>query len=198
MKIPKGSFGYLKNQRMKYLTNIIVFLSISILIFLIGFITSDYDNGNYFTIVAILLFLPTALWIVRYIIFAKYKGPDKAKYLILEAAIKEKAHTGILVDLLLTNNKGIQYLPFVVVNENRLLVYTNDKQLANLDKNALDKSLKNTENYLKNIYKPKGIELNVNAYGDLEMLIKEVKTFKETETTQIHNDVIYQLLLHCM
>ena len=77
-RISKGEHGYIKSKKQSKLRQTILMFSIAASIYVIGLALNKWENTNIFTIIAALWVLPSAKFLVNFIVLAPYHTvPDK-------------------------------------------------------------------------------------------------------------------------
>ena len=182
--IKKGNYGYINQQKRRYIIYIIVGLLSTISCFVISMFLED-NAKFYATFFAVFIILPTALWTVRYVLLKKYASINSCDYKVIKEYSTEPIKDKILFDLVITQEKSITNIPFCLVNNNMIIIYS-----MNDDKEALKKKQKE----LYNILKPKQYEAKIHVYSSIEKLQKYFKI--ESATEELDYELIRLLLVH--
>ncbi|TCK98272.1 hypothetical protein EDC19_0692 [Natranaerovirga hydrolytica] len=193
MKAIKASYGYLKKRKKSYLLSIVLGMILSIALFMIGFLIFE-TQGNVLTVISILILFPVSLWVVRLIIFMRYKSITREDYETVEKLLETNKKSEVIADLILTNNTGIQFIPVGIVNENSIIVYTYTMK----NNQNEQEGIKKVTDYLSTVFEHKGIKVNITVYSDFEAFVDKVNRNKEKPLSKTHEKVIKQLLIHSM
>ncbi len=169
-KIDKGNFGYIDYT--KKWKSILGFgsLIMVLVIYFTGVITYGH-NKSLFTVIAIVSMLPTAKFLVGFIIIARFKSSAKniyeklipycnnKKYAYIneewiyeipeeEIAPQEECTATMLSDLIFTFGDHIMNVDYIIINRGHVFAYSDDKKLdKEYTKDYVKKLLDNHCNY---------------------------------------------------
>ncbi|SEF39151.1 hypothetical protein [Lachnospira multipara] len=156
----KGQKGYIDHKKKLNLGICIGFVFVIILLYVIGLLVFKTRN-NYCTLVAVILVLPFAKFLVNLIICFRAKAIDKDFYEKIRAT--NYPHTDF--DLILSNKQNPVSIEALALDNNTLYLYTRKK----IDENFLRTNIKD---FLSNVK----IDANVNFISSEEKFIKELKS----------------------
>lgn len=168
MKIIKGSYGYLKSQKKKTVLRTLLLYTISLAIFLTGYLTT-HTKANLFTIVAVLGLLPASRSAVEMILFLRQRECDD------KMMQKISAHVGKIpcaYELVLTSYEKNFPLTAIIATQNMVYGYT---EYEKCDSDAAEKHIK--EMLMQNGWKP-----TVKIFKEVEPFISRLDTLQSSET----------------
>lgn len=111
-KVEKGDFGYINDQRKRYLTKIILYVVIALAIFFVGLLLNKFDKANIFTVLAILVVLPWARAVVGYVALWKHHSVTKECYDKITSVLREDQK--LYTDMVISSSEKIMELDFIV------------------------------------------------------------------------------------
>lgn len=139
-------YGYINQNKSKVLRTTIIMYSIVLLIYFVGYFANDRSNANVFTILAILVVLPSSKHMVHYMLLYPYKSIEKNRYdkICSELGISNvntsmeteekskkskldgfgtdiKEQITLCVDLVLTSQKKVMNLDALIVGKSRIV-----------------------------------------------------------------------------
>lgn len=158
----KGQFGYIRKKRKQNLVICLAFVFVIILLYIIGLIVFKTRN-NYCTLVAVILVLPFAKFLVNLIICYKAEVLESDSY----KRIKATNYPYIDYDLILSNKQKPVSIKALALDNNTLYLYSKEK----IDEALLRKYI---IEFLSNVK----IEANVNFIASEEKFIKELNKLK--------------------
>lgn len=140
-KIIKGEFNYLKRKKTRVIIITILYFAIALGIITIGYITTQ-TKRNLLTVVGILGCLPACKSLVNMIMLLLVKGCSCENY---EKINNIKYKFDIIYDMYFTSYNKNYLLSSLVVNNNRIIGFTEDNKM-NIDDciNHLNTMLKNS------------------------------------------------------
>lgn len=145
MNVQKGKPGYIDAQKKKYLIWTVLEFAFVIIIFAIGYFTTD-SRLNLFTVVAVLGCLPAAKMLVELITVLPFKTieMDKAK------EIEEKSeYLTTIYDLVVTSEKKAMQVDAIAISNNTVFGYTSNKKTEPEEVTKRLKELMETTKYNK-------------------------------------------------
>jgi len=129
----KGEYGYLKSQRIKNLVLALGFVIVLIVLIIVGI--NIYNNKkNIYTVIAAVMAIPTAKFIVGFIILIPLKSLSTEDYNSIKS-LKDNVKTGYDYGLVL-NDKTISF-PCISVKDNRVYGYCVNKNINNSEAEKL-------------------------------------------------------------
>lgn len=175
-KIIKGEFNYINNKRKRIIILTLFYFLIAIGIIIIGYVTTG-TKKNLLTVVGILGCLPACKSAVNMIMFILAKGCSFDAYKALNEKVSFK---DVIYDLYFTSYDKNYSLAALVVNNKRILAYTEDEKM-DIDKciDHLQMMLKNAghTNVTINVQKKLDVFINMlnNINDDIEVNIDNKK-----------------------
>lgn len=138
----KGEYGYLRYKRKIETIKSIVFFSIAMAIFVIGYISTG-TKKNWFTVLAVVSMLPVAKQITVTVLYYRYKSGNKEVFDRIKA--KEKSAL-CLSDIVITAYDKTFELMHVAIVANTVIGYSEQEKMPEKD----------AEIYLKNVIEQNG------------------------------------------
>lgn len=124
-KVEKGEFGYINDQRKRYMTKIILYIVIAAAIFFIGLLLNKFDKANIFTVFAILVVLPWARAVVGYVVLWKHHSVTKESYDKVSSVIREDQK--LYTDMVITSPEKIMELDYIVKGQGTVIALAGTK-----------------------------------------------------------------------
>lgn len=163
--LDKGGYGYIKRLRKRTALISILFIVLSVVIFVVGFITTK-TRRNYLSIVSAIGMLPAAKFLVLFLITFKIRPLSLDKYRKISNTLKLD---NILFDLLYTSHElNIAINACYYAKNNILNIYTSDSKLDKrkaIDIIIADYNFINLDNKIK---------WKIQIYKDFERFILEM------------------------
>lgn len=118
-KIEKGQHNYIDYKKKSQLIKTGLMFFIAAAVFVLGLVLNKSDRSNIFTIVAAVLILPAAKFMVNLIIMIPYHSVEQKTYEHIINSIEgcDKIYT----DIVMTSPQKIMNLAFLVVKGNQVL-----------------------------------------------------------------------------
>ena len=194
-KPQKGTYGYLLKQRKRVLIKTIIFFSISLLVFLAGYITTG-SNQNYLTIVAVLGCLPASKSAVNTIMLYRYHGCSAADQKRIRSHIGDLNE---LYDLVFTSYEKNFEIHHMALKNSVLIGYSANEKC---DAAACEK-------HLRLILAQNGLKVSVKIFKDpgkytnrLDQLVsadmQADRGSQAEENTQANNSQYEEQILHVL
>lgn len=175
MKIKKGSYGYIENNKKNSLIKSLSGLGIIIIVFILGLILTK-TRLNWFTFVAVLCALPVGKMMVGLIMIWPHKSISKEKY----NKIKEKEEgIVILYDLVITSYEKVMQIDSIAIKGNTLCAYTSDLKLIE----------ENTAKYIKDILVNNGCNTSIKIYKNMDFYLTRIDEMKNNLITEEKSDL---------
>lgn len=177
MKINKGEQGYINYiKRMSLLYSLFgVFLSISL--YYVGYNIFN-TNANYLTLIAVLIILPTSLYITKYLLFSKYKSVQINTINNIKARSNDAT---VLFDLLIARNKETILIEVAVINNNSLMLLARNSK----------KDKVHIKNLIHNMFNSKGYNCNIKVFSTEEEFLNVL----HITNSWSNNDELTRILL---
>ncbi|MCT4598256.1 MAG: hypothetical protein N4A50_10315 [Vallitalea sp.] len=162
MRQPKGEYGYIKSQQKVYLIGAIIgFIVMAILYCMNTFI---YTEGNVLLLITVLLALPEAQFVVKLILYTRYKEGNENSYRKLEAVTDKLVY---LASLGIVRGKKTLFYESIVVSDNELvLLISND---------TTRKELMEYKELVDKLVRPKGYLVDIKIFNNDEDIYNYVK-----------------------
>lgn len=167
MKARKTEWGYIKKKKLAMFVCTLIFAFVIAGIYLIGYYLNDKSNASVWTVVAIVLVLPAAKFLVSFLVLLPYKTPKKERWAEISSILKEGAI--LWSDLVITSPEEVMNLDFLVISHHSVLaVLGKEKQKLYYVQSYLSKGVHNFSD---------GYEIKV--YEKYEDFLKAVKALDE-------------------
>lgn len=177
MRQPKGEYGYIRSQRKMYgMLSAISFMVITIVLIVDRYLL----EGNVLLLLSVLLVLPAAQFLVKYILYRQFKDGNEIFYKRLEAVSQQLV---CLASLAIVRGKQTLFYEAAVMSDRELVLL--------IDKKKERKDVLSYKEYIEKLIVPKGFSVKVSVYNDEEAMYqyvsdKLVRTLKNVDTnTQV-------------
>lgn len=170
MKIEKGQYNYITYKKKSQFLSMLAMLVIGVVIFFIGLLLSKMSKANIFTVIAVLMVLPGANYLTRFIVLFPYKSPDKKQYDEMALLVDKVDGATLLTDMVITSPEKVMNLDFIVVG--------NDVVLGVPGKSNQD--LNYIEQYLTEGIRKYDKKCRVKFYPEYTQFCKEVKKLADS------------------
>ncbi len=184
MRQPKGEYGYIRSQRKMYaLISAIGIVVITTLLIVDRYIL----KGNVLLLLTVLLALPEAQFLVKYILYRQFKDGNERFYRRLEAVSEQLV---CLASLAIVRGKNTLFYEVAVMSDQELVLL--------IDKKKERKDILMYKENIEKLIKPKGFAAKVSVYNDEDAMYcyvndRLIKTLKHVDTdTQV--DLAHLLL----
>lgn len=118
-KVTRGEFGYIENRKKRALIGVLLITLIGIAIFLTGLFLNKMSNRNIFTVLAVVMVLPGAKFLVRFIVMFPYHSVEKERYDKVKAILPENME--LYTDLVITSPEKVMNLDFIAVGNHQVI-----------------------------------------------------------------------------
>ncbi len=169
IKNKKGTYGYIKKQKLTELIKSLIMLSLSVGIYYLG-IYSTGSNKNLLTFVAVLGILPMAKFAVNFVMFTKAKGCSSSLH---DKLINENADASFY-DLFLTTYSENYSLSAGFYRKKSLIFITED------EKTDVKKAEEHILESLKKV-NIEGITVKVFSSNEENKFIERIKELKNLD-----------------
>lgn len=154
-KAVKGTYGYIRTKRNWVTLRTIVFFSISLAIFIAGYVTTG-SRKNLLTVVAVLGCLPACKSLVNLIMFFRAKGCTQKA---METIQPFEGHLIGMYDMFFTSYQNNFAVSHMIVEDKILLAYT---EMDKFDHKAF-------KEHLSAMLKQGGVkDMTITTTGDIE------------------------------
>ena len=161
----KGSVGYIDSVKRKNLKYAIIGLSAMVVLYFTGLVVVG-SNGSSWTLFSVLIALPAAQFLTRYISLRGFSSLPQTETLELDH-LKPEA---IAYELALVIGKKTYYVRIAVITENQITLYSTDSDI--------------TSKIVMDLLRQKGILNQVQICKDMDSLKKTVKSLQMMGTTE--------------
>lgn len=121
MKVSKGEYGYIKAQTKSHLRLSIMGVFLIISIYVLGNVMSI--EKNIYLLLSALCALPVAKYLVKFILYVRYKEGNQSIYNKLKTYENEFV---VLSSLIIVRQKNTIFYPFIIIGEKEIIIYTNE------------------------------------------------------------------------
>ncbi len=164
----QGSYGYINHMKMKTAILTIAIFAAAVLTYLILYFFFP-EHKTMIGIVAVLITIPGAMAMVRFILFARVKEGDRE---IFETIEKERDGLPVYYDAILTTSEKSYPVNAFIACENDLLGYSAYK---GTDTAKIEKHL--DEIYKNNMFK----DMNIKVFTDRGKFLERLSTLTKRE-----------------
>ena len=170
-ELERGSFGYIKKKKIRQILLVLLMVVAALIMFFTGLLINNNNKANICSVLAMLMVLPAAKFLVTFIVMFPYKGVSKERYDHVKESVPENAI--LMTDMVITSPDKAMNLDFVIITDNQVI--------AVIGKQKQDPRY--IEDYLKKGLKDNKIEgFTVKIYDEYEQFEKNIptKTFEPT------------------
>ena len=118
-RISKGEHGYIKSKKQSKLRQTILMFSIAASIYVIGLALNKWENTNIFTIIAALWVLPSAKFLVNFIVLAPYHTVPEKQYERISSLVSKD--DTMYTDMVFTSTEKVMNLAFLIIRGNKIV-----------------------------------------------------------------------------
>lgn len=170
----KGSFEYIKRRKRRQMLLSLLLFGIAFGIFLLGLLLNKLDKANIFTVLAVLMILPSAKMLISFIILIPFHSVSKKKYDEVIAAVSDGVT--VLTDVVFTSAEHIMNLDFLIVDHSYIACYTANKE-----------KLKVIEDFLRDSVTKRDFQYQVECYDDFERFKKRISKLSMDQSQENKN-----------
>jgi hypothetical protein len=174
VKINKGSYGYIENNKKIFIIKALSGLGIILATFVTGLILTK-SRLNWFTFAAVMLALPVGRIIVNMIMTLPHQSMDQEAYNKIK--VKENGIT-ILYDLVITSYEMAMQIDSVAIKGNTLCALSTDQKLSE----------EKAEKYIKNILANNGCHASIKIYKDMDSYLTRIDEIRNNFNTNEKSD----------
>ncbi len=161
----KGSVGYIDSVKRKNLSYAIIGLSAMVVLYFTGLIVVG-SNGSSWTLFSVLIALPAAQFLTRYISLRGFSSLSQTEILELDHLRSD----GIAYELALVIGKKTYYVKIAVITDHQITLYSTDSDI--------------TSKIVMDLLRQKGILSQVEICKDMDSLISTLKPLRMMGTTE--------------
>ena len=180
--IKKGDSGYLDSQHTSALIRAGIFGVITLILGLCTWVIFP-QYGMVFLVLAVISAIPTAMALVNFIMFMRFKSIGEEDHAAIEAV---KGKIPVIYDSVITTTEKSYYCPSISVINKNIMLYTNAE---GSDEKALIRHL--TLMAKKNGFK----DWHIKAYKDTEGYIKRLSYLNDQNIKVLKTDEDMVILL---
>lgn len=160
----KGSVGYIDSVKRKNLSYAILGLSAMLVLYFTGLVIVG-SNGSSWTLFSVLIALPAAQFLTRYLSLRGFSSLPETDVLELDHLTPE----AIAYELALVIGKKTYYVKIAVITNNQITLYTRDSDI--------------TSKIVMDLLRQKGLLSQVQICKDMDSLISTIKPLQMMDTT---------------
>lgn len=168
-KFNKGEYGYLKSYKLSKLL-MIALLSIMLAAVVLGTLIMFGDTSRVIIVIAILLSLPLAKYMIAYIIVAKFNSLTFDVYTKITNNYKAKDGC-LLFDMTVSQYDGIKFYHSMLVKNGKIYALVLNKDFQ--------QSKKDYEKWILDCITSDKYKYKVSLYNDIDEYIKKINSVSE-------------------
>lgn len=183
-RIPKGQWGYLKEEKKRRLKRLCIFIMIGIFIFVLGLLLNKGENTNIFTVIAVLFVLPATREFIGFFVLFPFRALKMDRYESLKQAAG--ADNQCYFDVAFTSPEKVMFAEMIVISENEIMILAEKKSdLCSY-----------IETYIKKGFEARKLNYKVFVTSDEKKYIKEVGSAQPlTEHNEEAEEYIESLMI---
>ncbi len=184
--IYKGSYRYIERKKKAYVLKTLLYVGIGVLIYVIGLCLNKFQSNNIFTILAILMVLPTAKALVAVAVFWPFQSVSYDRihkiYSILASVFCDIApietvmrqpdaiegKLNVYFDMVYTSSEKVMNLDALVVTGTRIIGLTGREK----------PKLTYLQSHMQDSMEKRGLSFGVKIYDKEEAFLKALKELK--------------------
>lgn len=160
MRQPKGEYGYIRSQKKVYGMLSLICAALIIVLYII---TNFILEGNVLLIVTVLLALPLAQFLVKYVLYRQYRETEESIYRKIEGINDRLVCLGSLI--VVRGKVTLFYEAAIVTDQEVVLLIAKQKERKDI--------LFYKEN-MEKLIRPKGYNAKISVYNDSEAMYNYV------------------------
>jgi len=155
MKTPmtKGSFEYIKRRKKRQGGITVLLFGIAAAIFVLGLMLNKMQKNNIFTVLAVLMVLPAAKFLISFIILIPYTSVSKERYEKVKSSCAD--HITVWTDVVFSSSEHVMMVDFMIVDRAHVICYSKQKD-----------KVKTMELYLRDGLSRRELKHQVEVYSD--------------------------------
>lgn len=176
-KLERGEYGYLRQEKNKYLRRIILYLVIAMAIFITGLFLNKFSTKNIFTVVAIMVVLPWARAVVGMVTLFPFHPTPKEDMEKVRAKVPEGAV--LYCDMVITSTEHVMGLQYMVKTVGSVIAISSMPKFdARQIQNYLSKGVHNwCSDYQVKVYAPDQMDAFLRAIPSIA--VREIPASEE-------------------
>lgn len=125
-ELERGSIGYIKKKKTRQILLILIMLLIAAVMFIAGLFLNKFNKANLCTVLAILMVLPAAKFLVTFVVLFPFKTVPEEK--VNEVNKKVCKNAIVMTDMVITSPEKVMNLDFVIITDNQVMCLMGKKQ----------------------------------------------------------------------
>lgn len=136
-ELERGSFQYIRRRKLRLTLMVIGMVLLGVIIFISGLFINKFDKANICTVLAVLMVLPAAKFLVLLIVVFPFHSVSRERY----ESVKTKVNDTLILmtDMVITSPEKVMNLDFVLLTDNQVIALIGKK---NQDSSYVEKYLK--------------------------------------------------------
>lgn len=175
MRQPKGEYGYINSQKKTYFTLMIIGLIVIVAIYIVDRFL--FTKGNVLLLFVVLLALPEAQIIVKYILYRQFKEGNEEVYRKFEKISDRLVY---LSSIAVIRGKKTLFYQIAVVSEKEVILL--------IDKKKTNKQIMMYRELIEKLIGSKGYGAKVKVYNDEKEMYSYVITHLSAMLNKINVD----------
>ena len=155
IRMTKGSFEYMKRRKRRQGMLSLLMFGIAFGIFALGLLLNNFETSNLFSILAVLMVLPSTKMLISFLILIPYRSVSKKQYDEVIASVSDGVT--VLTDVVFTSSEKVMKLDFMIMDVHFLICYT-----------PYNHKRKDMEQYLSDGVRKRGYNYQVEVFDDFE------------------------------
>lgn len=133
----------------------ILMFGIAFGIFVLGLVLNNFEKSNLFSILAVLMVLPSTKVLISFLILIPHTSVSKKEYDEVLASVSEGVT--VLTDVVFTSSEKVMKLDFIIMDDHFMIGYTSHKEKR-----------RDMEQYLSEGVRKRGYNYQVEILDDFE------------------------------
>lgn len=117
-ELERGSLGYIKKKKIRQALLVLLMVALALIMFVTGLLINK-TKANICSILAMLMVVPAAKFLVTFIVMFPYKGVTKERYDKVKGQISDDAV--LMTDMVITSPEKVMNLDFIVITDNQVI-----------------------------------------------------------------------------
>ena len=168
-KVNKGEYGYLKSYKLSKLL-VVAILAVMIAAVVIGTLIMYGDTSRVIIVIAILLSLPLAKFIIAYVIVAKFDALTFDQHAKISNNYKSKDES-LLYDITISQYEGVKFYHSMLVKNGKICALVLSKDFS--------EKKKEYEKWIATSIDGGKYKYNVSVFNSIDEYIKKINSVSE-------------------
>lgn len=168
-KTCKGEYGYLKSYKLSKLI-VLGILAIMIAAVVLGTIIMYGDTSRVIIVIAILLSLPFAKYLIAYIIVAKYNSLTFDEHAKISNSYRSKDNC-LVFDVTISQYEGIMFYHSMLIKNGKIYALVQNKDFA--------EKKKEYEKWIFNSIQSEKYKYKISLFDNIDEYIKKINSVSE-------------------